>query len=179
VQAFVALMNFIVLMVSAVFFLIWLNRAYKNLAPLKARHLEFSSGWAVGWWFVPFANLIKPFYVTREVWCESDPEFEEGPSFLSASFHTAPTYMVLRWISWVVMNILAKASDVATASESRDSIALSGNIEIVAGLAAVVSAILAIAVVRDITSRQEQRFQRVGVVQPPTPPPPPVFEPNV
>src|SRR4030095_10643316 len=35
-------------------FLIVLHRAYANLSPLKARNLEFSPGWAVGWWFIPF-----------------------------------------------------------------------------------------------------------------------------
>jgi heme/copper-type cytochrome/quinol oxidase subunit 2 len=46
---------------TIVFFLIWEYRAYKNLSALNAQNLEHSPGWAVGWWFIPFANLVKPF----------------------------------------------------------------------------------------------------------------------
>ena len=59
---------------SIVVFMFWVHRAYSNLSPLKARNLEFSPGWAVGWWFIPFANLVKSFQVMRELWTASDPE---------------------------------------------------------------------------------------------------------
>ncbi len=52
---------------TIVLFLIWIYRAFGNLSVLKARNLEFSPGWAVGWWFIPFANLVKPFQVVGEL----------------------------------------------------------------------------------------------------------------
>jgi hypothetical protein len=175
VQGLIALANFLFFILAAVFFLIWLNRAYKNLEALRAEYLEFSSGWAVGWWFVPFANLIKPFQVVREVWSESDPEATEEYSFLSTSLHKAPTYMVIWWIAWIVMNALANVSGRLATYESRESIVLSGYLEIVAGTVAVAAGILARMVVRDITKRQKGRSTRVGVLPPAAPPPPPVF----
>src|SRR5436190_19302686 len=54
-------------------YLIWSYRAFNNLAPLRARSLEFSPISAVAWCFVPFVNLIFPFQIMREIWQASDP----------------------------------------------------------------------------------------------------------
>lgn len=62
------------LLVIAIVWLIWQHRAQKNLEGLGATWLRFTPGWAVGWWFVPFANLVKPFQTMRELWKASgDP----------------------------------------------------------------------------------------------------------
>lgn len=61
VIAFTAVVEFPVYILTVVFFLIWLNRSYKNLTPLGAQDLAYSSGWAVGYWFIPFVNLVRPF----------------------------------------------------------------------------------------------------------------------
>src|ERR1044072_835531 len=74
-----------VYILTVIFFLIWLNRSYKNLTPLGAQHLEFSSGWAVGYWFIPFVNLLKPFQVVREVWNQSDPDADPQLNFLTST----------------------------------------------------------------------------------------------
>ncbi len=54
-------------------FLMWLFRTYKNLEPLGSENIRFTPGWSVGWWFIPFANLVMPFKAVRGVWSESDP----------------------------------------------------------------------------------------------------------
>lgn len=63
----VAILEILLRVATITFFLIWEYRAFNNLSVLRARNLEFSPGWAVGWWFVPFANLVKPFQVVREL----------------------------------------------------------------------------------------------------------------
>jgi len=56
------------LVVTAVVWLIWQHRAHANLSGLGATQLRFTPGWAVGWWCVPLANLVKPFQTMRELW---------------------------------------------------------------------------------------------------------------
>jgi len=73
----IALIHIPIFIASIVVFLIWEYRSFNNLSALEARNLEFSPGWAIGWWFVPFANLFKPFQAMRELWAESDPEYDE------------------------------------------------------------------------------------------------------
>jgi hypothetical protein len=56
----------LVFIVGAVAVCMWFYRAHENLNILNKR-LEYTPGWAAGWFFVPFANLIMPFKVMREI----------------------------------------------------------------------------------------------------------------
>ena len=50
----------IVLVLAAGLFLSWFFLAYSNLQKLGVRDHRFSNGWALGSWFVPFLNLVRP-----------------------------------------------------------------------------------------------------------------------
>jgi len=54
-------------------FLMWIHRAYRNLPALGATRLDYTPAWAVGWFFVPFISMIRPYYVTAEIWRLSGP----------------------------------------------------------------------------------------------------------
>ena len=159
-QGFALLFRFFFYVVAATFFLIWFNRANKNLTSFGTNHLQFTSGWAVGWWFIPFANLVKPFQVVREVWCGSDPTVSEQPAFLSAGFHSAPTYMGLWWAAYLVMNLIDNISSRVFDPDDLRTVALSGYFFVASGLMTAVAAGLAIYLVRDISSRQDARFSQ-------------------
>ncbi len=174
-QGVVILLQVPVYIATVVIFLIWLYRAHSNLYALLPTHLEFSSGWAVGWWFIPFANLVKPFQVVREVWWESDPEIPEGKSFLTSSLHSAPTYMAFWWAFWIAGNIASNVAGRVYDPDRMDTVTSSGVVFIIAGILMIIATVLAILVVRDITSRQERRAFAVGQRAIAAPPPPPVF----
>lgn len=168
------ILRFPIFILTAILFLIWLNRANKNLTPLKAENIEFSSGWAVGWWFIPFANLVKPFQVVREVWCQSDPDFDESLGFLPNSYQ-APTFMTLWWACWLISNILLQIFDKIDSSDRTMSLP-SSIIMILSSLCAMIAAFLVIKIVRGITERQNLRFNRLqSTDQGFVPPPPPTF----
>ena len=161
VQSTLALVYAPVALATIVFFLIWLNKSYKNLAALRPNYLQFSSGWAVGYWFVPFLALWKPFQVVREVWWESDPEIPEGQMFLTESLHSAPTYMGVWWAFWIASNIANNIAGRAYEADTPDEVLIGGIIWIVASLLSIVAAILAAAVVREISARQAARLLSV------------------
>jgi len=175
-QGLVALLQLPVSIFTIVFFLIWLNRAYKNLAPLRAQNTEFSSGWAVGWWFVPFANLIKPFQVMREVWRESDPDFDANSGFLSNTIGGAPRYMSFWWAFWIISNIFSNITGRVYDPEDMRTVEISGYLFIITGVVSIVAAVLAIMTVRDITQRQEARFKNLVAFNEHQLPPPPNFD---
>ncbi len=52
--------EFAVVIASAVFFLMWFHRVYRNLPALGAAGLKYTPGWAVGFWFIPFLNFVRP-----------------------------------------------------------------------------------------------------------------------
>ena len=64
------LLTVIVYIATVVFFLMWLYRAHENLQAFGVRknQLEYSSGWAVGSFFVPFVSLVVPYRAIRELW---------------------------------------------------------------------------------------------------------------
>jgi hypothetical protein len=45
--------------IATVFFFVWLHRAVKNLGALGRADFPFSPGMAIGWWFVPVANVVQ------------------------------------------------------------------------------------------------------------------------
>ncbi|MBI5157506.1 MAG: DUF4328 domain-containing protein [Acidimicrobiia bacterium] len=62
----------IVAAVTAVASLLWVRRAYLNVRPLGVRHPRFDSDWAVGGWFVPVLNAIRPKQVIDDIWRASE-----------------------------------------------------------------------------------------------------------
>lgn len=68
-------------LLSFILLLVWTYKAYTNLHSLKSRDLEYTPGWAVGWWFIPLANLVKPYQVMGELWNASDSDFNENTFF--------------------------------------------------------------------------------------------------
>src|SRR5438105_10172089 len=49
------------LIATIVVWLIWQYRTHANLRALGAGNLRFAPGWVVGWWFIPFANVVFPY----------------------------------------------------------------------------------------------------------------------
>jgi hypothetical protein len=52
---------------AAVAFIAWLHLAYGNLDVIGARR-RYGRGWAIGSWFVPFLNLVRPLRIVNDVW---------------------------------------------------------------------------------------------------------------
>jgi hypothetical protein len=130
-----------VLFLSAVTFLLWLHRAVKNLSSLGARTLRFTPGWAVGWFFVPVMNLIRPSEVVTELWHASDPAIQ--------SYQPAPRAVPahVRW--WWGLFILAGAT-----GRLADQLS---PLMIVSDVLAIPAAILAMRLIGAINQNQERK----------------------
>lgn len=68
--AFVYAGWFLAFVGSVIFVSMWIYRAHANLRAAGIE-TEFSPGWAVGWYFIPFMSLFKPFQAMRELWNSS------------------------------------------------------------------------------------------------------------
>ena len=53
---------------TIIVFAMWIYRANYNARQLGATGMEFTPGWSVGWFFIPIANLWKPYQAMREIW---------------------------------------------------------------------------------------------------------------
>lgn len=63
----------------AVLMIIWLYQAYRAAAQRGGTNLSWSSGWAVGAWFIPVANLILPKLVFNETERLTSPDAGAPP----------------------------------------------------------------------------------------------------
>lgn len=146
---------------SIVFFLMWLYRCCKNLPALKSRNIEYTPGWAVGWWFIPLANLFKPLGVVTNLWNESDPDFDAELNFLSNNSET-PNLLYFWWGFWLVGNFVSNLSGRLADSEKPEDLRAFSIALMTAAVLGVAAAALAIAVVKRITDRQEARFSKIN-----------------
>ena len=90
-------------------FMMWMHRAHVRLLELKPRG-RVTPAWAVGWWFVPFANLWKPFQISRDLWRRSDA----GSQWPKASY---PAWL---WIWWGSVIVGSEAPQAAVRLNSID-----------------------------------------------------------
>jgi hypothetical protein len=94
--------RYLAFLASIVLVSMWLYRAHANLR-LAGIEGEFSPGWAVGWYFIPIANLFKPFEAMRELWNASHMK----PIGFDAE---APSDVKIWWVCFIVGNILTNIS---------------------------------------------------------------------
>lgn len=128
-----AVANALVFYFSAFAVGMWIYRAHDNLTQFGLTGLEFTPGWSVGWFFVPFANLVKPYEAMRELWSRS----------LSNRLHAA-ALLPLWWGCFLVGGIAMTIGGLAN-RESGDLkliLALTGTGSILRATSAVLLAII-------------------------------------
>jgi hypothetical protein len=137
---------------TGIVWLVWQFRVRKNLDALGAgANLRYSAGWNVGWWFVPFANLVVPCLVMLENDRASaaPSEATRGPSTLVLCWWAA---VVGQYILFIAGGSMAQQTDATLQEHASRQI-----VGIIASSAMIVAAALATAVVLRIDRRQEAR----------------------
>jgi len=64
----ITVVNFIMLVVSMIIFIMWFRRAYYNLHCLSWHNARHSEGWAAGSWFIPILSLFWPYQIMEDIW---------------------------------------------------------------------------------------------------------------
>jgi hypothetical protein len=138
---------------TAICFLAWLSRSVDNAPPLGVGTPSVSPRWAIGWWFIPLANLVMPYRVVRELY-ERLGDTRRG---------SGGGVVLGWWLTYVGAGILS--SLVALASEALTSPAAFVIPAVAEGLLAG-SAILCVLIVREVEDRQRGRAAALGPLLP-------------
>jgi hypothetical protein len=154
-----ALPSFVIGVAAIVVFLVWFSRAYKNLPPLGNRRLRFTPGWAVGSWFVPFLNLVRPKAIANDIWKGSDPELPPGPT---EEWRDRPVAPLVHWWWGIYLASLFRFTVTFNDVGLDEQDALYARLEAVYNLLTVVAGVLAIGVIGRVTERQRERATRAG-----------------
>jgi small-conductance mechanosensitive channel len=155
-----ALIGIAVLIGCAAVFLVWLFRIVANNHALGARALRFTPGWSVGWWFIPFANLVRPFQVVAEAWRASDPRQPRSSADGRATISVSPL-VVAWWLAFILGNLIARFS-VATGQDTLDGLHGTTIAAILSASVMLVAAFLAMLVVLRLTDRQVEQRVALG-----------------
>lgn len=151
------------LLITAVVFMAWFRRAHRNLGALEAYGMQRSSGWAIGAWFVPFANLVMPKRIADEIWRGSEPDTASRNVHRSSG--AASGQLVTAWwtlwiaaalVGWVA-NQLWRAAD-----DTGSSIAATG-VSVLHSAVLLAALVAAALVVTRITERQRVRAALLGI----------------
>ena len=111
-------------LVCIVLFLIWFNKAYKAADSRGATGTKWSSGWSVGGWFIPFANLVIPKLVMNEIDRISHPGNDTPPIGEAWKGRPRLTSSDLWWASWILANIATGVEAVLSDSGATDDVVL-------------------------------------------------------
>ncbi|MDQ3033053.1 MAG: DUF4328 domain-containing protein [Myxococcota bacterium] len=143
--------------VTAIVFVAWFHRAYKNLDHFGHQR-EHGTGWAIGAWIAPIISLFRPFQMAREIWHASDPE--RGNEWAPPS---SPPLLSTWWALWIIGNVVGQiAFRMSLGAETVDDFRTSTTVQIGIDALNLVSVPFAILVVRELTRRQETRAERMA-----------------
>jgi hypothetical protein len=158
----VAIVRLVIFAAGGIAFLVWLHRARRNLESDGVRGLACSPGFAVGCWFIPLTNLYLPFRIMLESWKVSG-----APRGTGEAWRLVPSTPLLR--SWWLLFLLAQLLGLLTISLFRDVDVLADSansltygllvaswVQLATDLAAVLSALLLIVIVRAIGRRLDR-----------------------
>jgi uncharacterized protein DUF4328 len=94
------LAQFVLLVGTAIAFLAWLSRIVENIPRLGGGQPLASPRAAIGWWFVPFANLVQPFRIVADAYRRLAPAKPAPGLWL----------VTLWWLLWVVGNLVGNVA---------------------------------------------------------------------
>ena len=152
---------FIVVLLTAVSFLAWIYRAHKNLRALGATDLKYSPGWAIGGFFIPFLNIVRPFQVVSEIWRASTGEtrWSGGGAWI---YSETPVFIAVWWGSWLTLGILdSLGAFTVFRAMGADQLLVATRYSIFSSIVGVACAALAIAMVQKINARQESAHRLI------------------
>lgn len=92
-----AIVQVVAFCVTALVFVIWFRRMHVNLRAFGELRTEYSNGWAVGAWLVPFLNFVRPKQIADDIWRRSDPERSREVGYQGGPLGGVPRIIHVWW----------------------------------------------------------------------------------
>lgn len=159
-QGVMGVSQLLVLVVAYVLGGCWIVRVARNARALGAQGMAVSPGWAVGWYFIPFANLIKPFRAMDEIWraSASPARWQQLAS---------PTLLRVWWGCWLVVAFMGNASMRLTLrAKELDELLQANTVGIASEIADITLCLVFAAVIVRVTAMQGQQWLASGIPAP-------------
>ena len=147
----VVLVQFILYLAGGATFLIWVYRSTANAHAFGAEGMGAGPGLAVGWYFIPIANLWMPLTSMRETWKASvnPPNWE---------VERAPATLGLWWFFWITGNIAGIAAARLGWDAEPETAGIAHTLSIASDLLTIPGALILSGIVGGITALQIGRI---------------------
>jgi len=141
-----AVITLLGLVAGAACFIPWFHRAYKNL--MTWHTTRFSSGWAIGAWFVPFLNLVRPYQIAKELASNSGPN------------PTSPTNALPLWWGLVIVGVVGNRVIASYNPDTVDKFITFDTIIPIVDAIWIAAGACLIVVIRKVTKAQQETWLR-------------------
>ncbi len=158
-QIVIALVQFAIITTSAVLVLMWIHRAAFNVRQLGATGLRFKPGWCVGWYFIPIANLWKPYQAMKEIWrATADPSNWQG--------ERRSALLPWWWLFWLLYTFAGQAAmRLSLRAEEVNELLVANVVMQVSDLLSVPVCLVFLAIMRRVLTLQTAHADRIRPVR--------------
>ncbi|QDU59783.1 hypothetical protein Pan216_06160 [Planctomycetes bacterium Pan216] len=148
---------------------VWIYRAHRILPSLGAVDLSTSSGWAVGYYFIPIMNLFRPYQIMVEIWNTSGPHSASSKPQLWKKQGTN-ALVGWWWGMWIWTMILDRMTNVmARRMETVEAELNQEYVTVLFAIARLTAAVLLFMLISRVTQREERRLERLETAPDPVP----------
>ena len=155
-QLVMGITQLIVFAASTIVFCMWIFRSNKLARSLGASAMTYTPGWSVGWFFVPIANLFKPYFAVKEIYLatmdpkgfDTEQEVESQPESLNI--------LKLWWLVYLIDRFLGTAATrLAFRADAIDELITANSLMLASDVATVIASLATIWLVREFARQQE------------------------
>ncbi|WP_030723622.1 DUF4328 domain-containing protein [Streptomyces sp. NRRL F-2580] len=141
------------LLVTGIVFIVWFHRVRTNAEVFAPGADKLALGWAIGAWFVPFANLWLPYRIAVTTWGSSTPLGTDG------GYRRFPLTLVnLWWGAFALSRVLGWYGGMSySRAQSTDAVRDAATTMLAGDVLDIAAALLAVLFVRRLTAMQHAR----------------------
>lgn len=152
-EGIIGILQFVLLIVSGVIFIMWFRRAYYNLG--KRVSTEHTDGWAAGSWFVPILSLFRPFQMMKELWLKTTKLINaKSPDKVEKN---EIGLLGIWWALWIITSFVGNyVTRTAFKAETVENFISSTISDMVLSVLGIPLAILAVLIIRKYALKEER-----------------------
>jgi hypothetical protein len=149
-------LGYAVSIATVVLFCVFMPRANRNARWFRSP-MSITAGWAAGYFFMPIVCLWMPYQAMKEIWQGSDPD----PT-VQAFTVRVPGLLPWWWGGFVAYGVAARVPQTVNSliGLGSETFMTRAWVDLGRSLVSIVAIVLAIAVVRAVARRQDQRAVR-------------------
>ena len=147
--------NFIMLVLSMIFFILWFRIAYYNLHSLSWKNARHTEGGAAGSWFIPILSLFWPYQIMEDIWKGTQNAIRERfgePQSVAIIGWWWAIYLVNNFFGYITAFATGGAADV-------DELLTATKVEFVGEIISVAAIIITIRVIQRTSNFEKELLE--------------------